>query len=67
MHLNEADQAAWRQGGSSIITDVTFTGKAGRLRELVGDYAEQGVPELAVMTSGPDIPRELERYATALA
>jgi 5,10-methylenetetrahydromethanopterin reductase len=67
MHLNEADQAAWGQGGSSIITDVTFTGDRGRLRALVDDYAEQGVTELAVMTSGPDIPRELENYINALA
>jgi len=66
MHLNEADQAAWSQGGSSIITDVTFTGDAGRLRALVDDYAEQGVTELAVMTSGPDIPRELGAYINAL-
>jgi 5,10-methylenetetrahydromethanopterin reductase len=66
MHLNEADQAAWEQGGSSIITDVTFTGDAGRLRALVDDYAEQGVTELAVMTSGPDIPRELGAYINAL-
>jgi 5,10-methylenetetrahydromethanopterin reductase len=67
MYLNEADQAAWGQGGSSIITDVTFTGDPGRLRALVDDYAEQGVTELALMTSGPDIPRELERYINALA
>jgi 5,10-methylenetetrahydromethanopterin reductase len=67
MHLNEADQAAWGQGGSSIITDVTFTGGAGRLRGVVEAYAEQGVTELAVMTSGPDIPGELERYVNALA
>jgi 5,10-methylenetetrahydromethanopterin reductase len=67
MYLNEADQAAWGQGGSSIITDVTFTGDPGRLRALVDDYAGQGVTELAVMTSGPDIPRELERYINALA
>jgi 5,10-methylenetetrahydromethanopterin reductase len=66
MHLNEADQAAWEQGGSSIVTDVTFTGDAGRLRALVDDYAEQGVTELAVMTSGPDIPRELGAYINAL-
>jgi 5,10-methylenetetrahydromethanopterin reductase len=67
MRLNEADQAAWRQGGSSIITDVTFTGDPGRLRALVDEYAERGVTELAVMTSGPDIPRELENYINALA
>jgi 5,10-methylenetetrahydromethanopterin reductase len=67
MHLNEADRAAWSQGGSSIIKDVTFTGDPGRLRALVDEYAERGVTELAVMTSGPDIPRELERYSNALA
>lgn len=67
MHLNEADQAAWGQGGASIITDVTLTGGAGQLRGLVDDCAEQGVTELAVMTSGPDIPGELERCINALA
>jgi hypothetical protein len=46
---------------------VTFTGDARRLRARVDDYAEQGVTELAVITSGPDIPRELEGYINALA
>jgi hypothetical protein len=67
MHLNEADHAAWGQGGSSIVRDVTFTGDPGRLRALVEHNAEQGVTELAVMTSGTDIPSELEAYINALA
>jgi len=67
MHLNEADQAAWAQGGSSSLTDVTFSGDPARLRALVDDYAQQGVTELGIMTSGTDIPRELEAYIKALA
>src|SRR5579863_1007308 len=67
MHLNEADHAAWNAGGSVIITDVTFTGEAGALRAQVENLAQQGVTELGIMTSGADIPRELETYAKALS
>jgi len=67
MHLNEADHAAWDAGGSVIITDVTFTGDAGALRAQVENLAQQGVTELGIMTSGADIPRELEAYAKALS
>ena len=66
MYLNEADHAAWAAGGSAIVTDLTFTGDAGRLRAVVDDYAEQGVTELAIMTSGTDIPGELEAYVNVL-
>jgi hypothetical protein len=34
---------------------------------MLDDYTAQGVTELAVMTSGPDIPTELENYINALA
>jgi 5,10-methylenetetrahydromethanopterin reductase len=67
MHLNEADHAAWDAGGSVIMTDVTFTGDAGALRAQVENLAQQGVTELGIMTSGADIPRELEAYAKALS
>lgn len=66
MYLNEADHAAWADGGSAIIRDVTFSGDVGRLRAVVDDYAAQGVTELAIMTSGTDIPGELEAYINAL-
>jgi 5,10-methylenetetrahydromethanopterin reductase len=66
MHLNEADHAAWDAGGSVIIKDVTFTGDAGGLRAQVENLAQQGVTELGIMTSGTDIPRELEAYINAL-
>jgi 5,10-methylenetetrahydromethanopterin reductase len=67
MHLNEADHAAWDAGGSVIMTDVTFTGDAGALRAQAENLAQQGVTELGIMTSGADIPRELEAYAKALS
>lgn len=66
MHLNEADNAAWDNGGSAIVTGVSFTGDAGALRAQVDDLAQQGVTELGIMTSGPDIPHELEAYIKAL-
>lgn len=67
MHLNEADHAAWEAGGSAIVTAVTFTGDAGALRAQVESLAEQGVTELGIMTSGTDIPSELEAYIKALS
>jgi hypothetical protein len=46
---------------------VTFTGDAGALRAQVENLAQQGVTELGIMTSGTDIPGELEAYAKALS
>ncbi|MGY0390628.1 LLM class flavin-dependent oxidoreductase [Nocardioides sp. WG-D5] len=67
MHLNEADSAAWANGGSAIVTSVSFTGDAGALRAQVENLSHQGVTELGIMTSGTDIPHELEAYIKALA
>jgi 5,10-methylenetetrahydromethanopterin reductase len=66
MFLNSADEAAWAAGGHAMLKDVTFSGNASRLQEMVAAYADQGVTELGIMTSGKDIPGELEAYRTAL-
>ncbi|MBC2637926.1 MULTISPECIES: LLM class flavin-dependent oxidoreductase [unclassified Rhodococcus (in: high G+C Gram-positive bacteria)] len=66
MYLNEADDAAWKGGGKALLPDLTFSGDAGRLRDLIASYAEEGVTEVAILTSGPDIPHELETYWKAL-
>src|ERR1700742_1560934 len=64
--LNEADQAAWDAGGSTMLADVTMSGTAEQVRERLAGLAERGVTELVFQPCGPDIRRELEVFmATA--
>ena len=66
--LNEADEAAWDAGGSSILGDVTMSGTAEQVRERLAGLADHGVTELVFQPCGPDIRRELEAFmATATA
>jgi len=41
------------------------TALAGEIAERIDAFAEQGITELAYQPCGPDIPRELEAFATA--
>lgn len=63
MYLNEADKVAWAAGGHALVPELTFTGDRERLRDQVQAFADQGVSELAILTSGPDIERELSAFA----
>jgi 5,10-methylenetetrahydromethanopterin reductase len=64
--FNEADEAAWQAGAASMIEDLTITGRASQVRARVEQLAEQGVTEVVYGPSGPDIPRELERFLRAV-
>jgi len=63
--LNEADQAAWDAGAANIVEHLTVTGSPSRVKERIGELAEQGVTEIVYQPAGPDIPRELERFFSA--
>jgi 5,10-methylenetetrahydromethanopterin reductase len=50
----------------ALISQLGGCFSAARLREMVAEYAENGVTEVAYQPAGPDIPRELEAFVGAI-
>jgi 5,10-methylenetetrahydromethanopterin reductase len=67
VELNEADEAAWDAGGSSLLRSATLSGTAKEVRDKLGELAEHGVTEIVYQPCGPDVRRELERFHEAAA
>lgn len=65
VELNEADQAAWKAGGHTMLRDVTVSGTRDEVRRRLDDFAEQGVTEIVFQPCGPDTRAELERFLEA--
>ncbi len=65
--LNEADEAAWQAGASTLVEHLTITGEPAQVRARLHQLAEQGVTEIVYQPAGPEIPRELERFKQAAA
>ena len=64
VEANRRDGPAVR-AGASLIGALTLTGTAAEVRGKVDELAAVGVTEIAFQPAGPDVPRELERFATA--
>ena len=64
--LTDRDRAALEAGAASLIPGFTLTGTAADVAARVEGYAGMGVTEVAYQPSGPDIPRELEAFASAV-
>jgi 5,10-methylenetetrahydromethanopterin reductase len=62
VELNEADQAAWDAGGSTLLSSSTLSGTAEQVRGKLDDLAGRGVTEIVFQPCGPDVRRELERF-----
>ena len=65
VRLNAADEAAWDDGGGTIVDLVTLTGTADAVRTKVDALAAHGVTEVVYQPAG-DIARELNAFASAL-
>ncbi|WP_448625094.1 LLM class flavin-dependent oxidoreductase [Geodermatophilus sp. URMC 64] len=65
VELNEADQAAWDAGGSTLLESTTLSGTAEQVRGKLQDLADAGVTEIVFQPCGPDVRRELERFLEA--
>ncbi|WP_236792170.1 LLM class flavin-dependent oxidoreductase [Amycolatopsis sp. GM8] len=65
VELGEADQAAWKAGGHTMLRDVTMSGTRGQIRERLDEVAAQGVTEIVFQPCGPDIRAELEKFLDA--
>lgn len=58
--------AAWHAGGHASLASVTMTGSAQTVGKAVADLAAAGATEVMFEPSGPDIPRELRSFVTAV-
>jgi len=65
VELNEADQAAWDAGGSSLLESSTLTGTTKQVRSKLSELADRGVTEIVFQPCGPEVRRELERFLEA--
>jgi 5,10-methylenetetrahydromethanopterin reductase len=62
VELNEADEAAWDAGGSTLLRSTTLSGTAEQVRDKLGELADGGVTEIVFQPCGPDVRRELESF-----
>ncbi|MEU8633079.1 LLM class flavin-dependent oxidoreductase [Amycolatopsis sp. NPDC048633] len=65
VELGEADQAAWKAGGHSMVRDVTMSGTREEIRQRLAEAAARGVTEIVFQPCGPDVRVELERFLDA--
>jgi 5,10-methylenetetrahydromethanopterin reductase len=65
VELNEADQAAWDAGGSSLLESSTLSGTTKQVRSKLSELADRGVTEIVFQPCGPEVRRELERFLEA--
>jgi 5,10-methylenetetrahydromethanopterin reductase len=65
VELNEADQAAWESGGSTLLGSSTLSGTVEQVRSKLDELAAAGVTEIVFQPCGPDVRRELERFLEA--
>lgn len=67
IHLNEADEQAWKATQGALLPATTLTGTAKEVRARAEQLVEQGVTEMVYQPAGPDPRRELEAMYKALA
>lgn len=65
VELNEADQAAWDAGGSSLLEPSTLSGTTDQVRSKLAKLADSGVTEIVFQPCGPEVRRELETFLEA--
>jgi 5,10-methylenetetrahydromethanopterin reductase len=65
VELGEADQAAWKAGGHTMLRDVTMSGTRAEIRQRLDEVAARGVTEIVFQPCGPDVRGELSRFLDA--
>jgi alkanesulfonate monooxygenase SsuD/methylene tetrahydromethanopterin reductase-like flavin-dependent oxidoreductase (luciferase family) len=63
---NEADEAAWKVAAAQTLTQATWSLSAADMGARVRALADQGVTEVQIQSTGPDMRRELEAFASAV-
>jgi 5,10-methylenetetrahydromethanopterin reductase len=65
VELNEADEAAWAAGGSTLLESRTLSGTTKQVHGKLRELADAGVTEIVYQPCGPDVRRELETFLAA--
>ncbi|GAS93836.1 5,10-methylenetetrahydromethanopterin reductase [Mycolicibacterium canariasense] len=65
LKMSDADAAAWRAGSHALLPGNTMTGSLDEVSAAIRTLVDDGATEVHFQPSGPDIPRELERFMTA--
>ena len=65
LRMSDADAAAWAAGSHALLPGNTFTGSTDEISAAIRGLADDGATEIHFQPTGPDIPRELERFMTA--
>jgi len=65
-HLVQVSERDRRYITAATTASLTLTGRPATVRARVEALAEQGVTEFVYQPCGPDIPRELRAFATAI-
>jgi alkanesulfonate monooxygenase SsuD/methylene tetrahydromethanopterin reductase-like flavin-dependent oxidoreductase (luciferase family) len=65
LKMSDADTAAWNAGSHALLPENTLTGSTQEVSAAIRKLIDDGATEIQIQPSGPDIPRELERFMTA--
>jgi 5,10-methylenetetrahydromethanopterin reductase len=66
VEMNDADLAAWHDGGYVSVSSVTLSGSADTVAKAAAAMAQAGATEIMIEPSGPDIARELDTFISAV-
>ncbi|MEW5809119.1 MAG: LLM class flavin-dependent oxidoreductase [Actinomycetota bacterium] len=65
LRMSDADAAAWRAGSHALLPGNTATGAIEEVAAAIRTLVDAGATEIQFQPTGPDIPRELERFMAA--
>jgi 5,10-methylenetetrahydromethanopterin reductase len=65
LRMSDADAAAWEAGSHALLPGNTLTGSSEEVAAAIRTLADDGATEIQFQPTGPDIPRELERFMAA--
>lgn len=63
--MSDADSAAWAAGSHELLQGNTLTGSTAEVAAAIRRLVDDGATEIQFQPTGPDIPRELERFMAA--
>ncbi|TRW89117.1 LLM class flavin-dependent oxidoreductase [Mycolicibacterium sp. 018/SC-01/001] len=65
LRMSDADAAAWEAGSHALLPGNTLTGSHEEIVSAIRALVCAGATEIQFQPTGPDIPRELERFMAA--
>jgi 5,10-methylenetetrahydromethanopterin reductase len=65
LRMSDADTAAWRAGSHALLPGNTLTGSREEVGAAIRALVSAGATEIQFQPTGPDLPRELDRFMAA--